>query len=197
MEEIWLPIKGFEGLYEVSSFGRVRSLNYHRTGQTRILVPAQKKNGYLQVALWKNGKGNYYLIHRLVAEAFIPNWFEDSQVNHIDEDKTNNHVDNLEWCDAKYNVNYGTAIERMKLCNGGMFKKGNKLSEETQRKITEKITNGKCSKAVLQYTKTGEFIREFPSMQEVERKLGISNSKVCCVCKGKRNSAGGYVWRYK
>lgn len=81
--EIWLPIKGYEG-YEVSSFGNVRSLNYHRTGQTKVLSPGENGRGYLFVDLCKNGKVKHYFVHRLVAEAFIPNWFNDSQVNHID-----------------------------------------------------------------------------------------------------------------
>ncbi len=111
--EIWLPIKGYEGLYEVSSFGRVRSLNYHLTGQTKVLSTGDNGNGYLQVDLCKNGKRKKYSVHRLVAEAFIPNWFDDPEVNHRDENPKNNHVSNLEWCDRKYNDNYGTRNERM------------------------------------------------------------------------------------
>lgn len=165
MKEIWLPINGYEGLYEVSSFGRVRSLNYSRTGQTRILVSAQKKNGYLQVGLFKNRKRKNYKVHRLVAEAFIPNWFDDKQVNHIDEDKTNNRVENLEWCSAKYNINYGTR-------------------------------NEKLSKIVLQFSKTGEFIKEWSSIMEAERN-GFNNGNIVSCCRGKRKSHKGFIWRYK
>lgn len=162
-KEIWLPVKGYEGLYEVSSFGRVRSLNYMHTGKTNLIGVYENEGGYLYVCLHKSGNKKNYLVHRLVAEAFIPNWFGDPQINHIDEDKTNNHIDNLEWCDAKYNNTYGNRI---------------KISVEKQ-------TNGKKSKPVIQYTKTGEFVREWPSISEVGRN-GLNLSGVCRCCLGKK-----------
>lgn len=112
-EEIWRPIEGYEGLYEVSSYGRVRSLdrydrmNHFRKG--RIMKQSYNGNGYLTVDLCLNGKVKKYLGHRLVAQVFIKNPCNLPQINHIDEDKSNNRVENLEWCDAKYNTNYGTA----------------------------------------------------------------------------------------
>lgn len=167
--EIWLPIKGYEGKYEVSSLGRVRSLNYHRTGQTKYMILQNDKYGYKCVPLRKNGKLRLHKVHRLVAEAFIPNWFDEPQVNHIDEDKTNNHVDNLEWCDAKYNNNFGTTRERMV---------------------------GKQSKPVLQLTKTGELVREWPSTMEAGRN-GFHQCEISLCCNGKRKSHKGYIWKYK
>ena len=111
--EQWKPVKGYEELYEVSNLGRVKSLNYNHTGKERILKPGKVGNGYLQVGLWKNGKEKRFLVHRLVAIAFLPNPEGLPEVNHRNEDKTNNVVSNIEWCDAKYNNSYGTRIERV------------------------------------------------------------------------------------
>lgn len=163
--EIWVPIKGYEGLYEVSSFGRVRSLNYNRMGKTKILILHKDRYGYIIASLYKNGEMKKCKVHRLVASAFLPNWFEDEQINHRDEDKTNNHVNNLEWCSAKYNVNYG-------------------------------VRTKKCSKPVLQFTKTGEFVKEWFSATEAGRN-GFNQGNIVCCCKGKLNSHKGYIWRYK
>lgn len=114
MLEKWKPINGTDGLYEVSSTGKVRSLNYGNTGMTKELkLSADRLTGYVRVRV-KDMNENVKLcsVHRLVAEAFIPNPGGYPCVNHKDEDKTNNHVSNLEWCTQKYNANYGTATER-------------------------------------------------------------------------------------
>lgn len=112
MKEIWKDIVGYEGLYCVSNYGRVKSLNYHRTGKERILKPGIK-NDYYFVILYKNGKTKFYLVHRLVTEAFIENPDNKPQVNHKNEWKWCNCVWNLEWCTAKYNINYGTRTRRI------------------------------------------------------------------------------------
>lgn len=120
MIEEWRPIEGYEGIYEVSSYGRVRSLDRYvrcksksyRLKKGSILSPAKDKNGYLKVVLSCNRKCNTINVHRLVAQAFIPNPDNLPEVNHKDEDKTNNSVDNLEWCNHSYNINYGTRKER-------------------------------------------------------------------------------------
>ena len=109
-EEIWCPIKGYEGIYEVSDQGRVRSMKF---GKERILKPGKIQNGYLKVNLWKNGEMKQCKVHRLVAQTFIPNPQNLTEVNHKDENKTNNSVQNLEWCDRKYNCNYGTRNQRI------------------------------------------------------------------------------------
>lgn len=105
MKEIWKNIKGYEGLYEVSNLGRVKSLNYNHTRKEGFLKPADKR-GYLSVQLFKNGILKWHLVHRLVASAFIENPDNLPQVNHIDQNKKNNKVSNIEWCDSQYNNTY-------------------------------------------------------------------------------------------
>ena len=112
INEQWRPVVWYEGFYEISSLGRVKSMNYNHTGREKIIKPFKNKKGYLRVCLYKNGKRKFFLVHKLVAEAFIPNSKGFDQVNHKDEVKTNNCVSNLEFCDCKYNVNYGTRTER-------------------------------------------------------------------------------------
>lgn len=120
MEEQWKDIKGYEGLYEVSNLGNVRSLDRtvkrgqgYTIKEGRVLTPFyEEKKGYYQVVLAKDGKAKTYRVHRLVAVAFLENPNNYTDVNHKDEVKTNNNVDNLEWCTRKYNNNYGTKPER-------------------------------------------------------------------------------------
>ena len=121
-EEIWRPVVGYEGLYEVSSYGRVRSLDRYvkcdyesyRLHKGKVLSPAKDRYGYLYVVLSCNGKHKTITVHRLVAQAFIPNPDDLPIINHKDEDKLNNCVENLEWCTAKYNMNYGTRNIRIR-----------------------------------------------------------------------------------
>lgn len=120
MTEIWLPIENYENLYEVSNLGRVRRIEsvvtntngIRRKFPGKILKPVANSSGYLFVKLSKNGISRVFLIHRLVASAFIPNPNNLPQVNHKDENKLNNTIFNLEWCSAKENINYGTGIKR-------------------------------------------------------------------------------------
>ena len=114
MKEEWRDIKGYEGKYQVSNLGRVRSLiDSHGNYREKILNYSPKKDGYIQVSLCKKGKSKDFKLHRLVAEAFIPNSNNLSCINHKDEDKTNNCVSNLEWCNYSYNTNYGTRNRRV------------------------------------------------------------------------------------
>ena len=112
--ERWKDIFGYEGMYQVSDLGRVRSLKF---GKTRLLRPGKTKDCYFIVQLWRNGQGKVKYIHRLVASAFIPNDDETkTQINHINEDKTENKVSNLEWCTAQYNLTYNDIHHRRKSC---------------------------------------------------------------------------------
>lgn len=132
MEEQWKPITGYEGLYEVSNLGNVRSLDRRTRAKNNstmlrkgcILIPFyEEKKGYYQVTLNKDGKKKHHRVHRLVASAFLENPFNYTDVNHKDENKTNNHVDNLEWCTRKYNNNYGTKPERIRQTMINRYKK--------------------------------------------------------------------------
>ena len=109
MEEIWRDIEGFEGKYQVSNTGKVKSLNYRNTGKEKILKGGDNGYGYLKVGLCKDGKEKTCRINRLVAQAFIPNPDNLPEVNHIDKCKTNNCVENLEWCTSQYNTEYSQA----------------------------------------------------------------------------------------
>ena len=182
-KEIWKAVDGYEDYYEVSSFGRVRSVDRMETlsnGVKRLrkwsmLKIRKNKNGYLQIQLWKSGEGKTVNIHRLVAEAFIPNPDNLSEVNHKDEDKTNNHVENLEWCDSKYNKNYGTAIQRAAEKHKILF-----------------------SKPVLQIDlEANQIIAEYPSAIEAGRQLKLNQGSISACCNGKRKTAGCFKWEYK
>ena len=165
MSEVWKDIEGYEGLYQISNYGRVKSLKY---GKERILKTVEN-NGYQHVLLFKNGKGKWFYVHRLVAMVFIPNPDNLTEINHISEIKNDNRVVNLEWCDRKYNVNYGTVKQR----------------------IADKI-----SKKLFQYTLDGELIREWQSAYEVKRQLGYSPCNISQCCNGKQKTSYGYIWSY-
>ena len=169
MNEIWKDVKGYEGLYQVSNLGRVRN---GRTGRIRKLT--FDEDGYLQVTLYGKKINVTRKVHRLVAEAFIPNPDNLPCINHKDEDKTNNRVENLEWCTVKYNNTYGDRIEK--------YRKSN--------------TNGKKSKPILQYTHDGKFVREWPSMCEIERKKRWSHGNIGTAIR-KNKIAYGFIWKYK
>lgn len=115
MIEIFKDIKDYEGLYQVSNVGNVKSLGNDKTKKEKILKPAKDKKGYLYVCLCNQEIRKIYKIHRLVGMVFLPNPQNLPEINHRDEDKTNNRVENLEWCDVKYNRNYGTRTERSAL----------------------------------------------------------------------------------
>ena len=120
MKEEWRDIKGYEGRYQVSNLGRVKSLNYRHTNKEKILSNTTNTKDYLTVSLYKNGKIKTYYIHKLVAAHFIPNPDNYKEVNHKDENKSNNCVSNLEWCSREYNQNYGTKTQRASESNKGI-----------------------------------------------------------------------------
>lgn len=180
MQEIWKPIKDFEGLYEVSNMGNVRSLNYRCTGEIKILKLCKDKDGYMVVNLYKNKKLYRKSVHRLVAATFIPNIDNKPQVNHIDGDKTNNRVSNLEWCTNSENQHHAWAT--------GL----KKITEEHKRKIGEankgkyKGENNPQSRQVRCIT-TDE---TFNCMIEGATKYNVDPSHISKCCKGKAKSAG-------
>lgn len=195
MEEIWKDIQGFEGLYQVSNKGRVRSLTV--SGEVkRVLKPAfDGKKNYLFVGLHRDGKVKLKNIHRLVAETFLPNPNGYPQVNHINEIKTDNRVDNLEWCTIKYNSNYGNA-------KTNMINSRKKNPNYKQSIIQGQITRNKkgCSgaeKPVLQYSLQGDFIREWNSLTAIETEMGINRSGIARCCNGIFRQCKGYLWKFK
>ena len=202
MEEIWKDIEGYEGLYQVSNFGNVKSVKrvVKRANSTnlsvkeRLLKERPNHKGYKMVSLSKNGKGKFCTIHRLVAKAFIPNPQNLPQVNHKDEDKMNNHADNLEWCTNKYNINYN---------NGAAIKRGVKTKREKYdwKEVCEKILETKTKNNVYtrpipvnQFTWDGVFIKRFRSSEQVSRELGIYGTHR--VAQGLNRHAGGYIWLF-
>lgn len=177
-KEIWKDIEGYEGIFAVSNHGRIKQYSRivnsgngaKRIIKEKIFKAYTKPNGYCFIRTSLKSKCINFMIHRLVAEAFIPNPYNLPQVNHKDEDKTNNVVTNLEWCDAKYNSNYGTKNER----------------------IAEKI-----SKPIIRLDLKGNVICEYQSAREAARQTGILPSSICNCLKGISKKCGGSLWQYK
>lgn len=169
--EIWKDIEGCED-YEISSWGRVKSLKY---GKERILKPAKTEKGYLKVTLCDgNGTQKKYRVHRLVAQAFLSNPQHLPCINHKDEDPTNNHVSNLEWCSVRYNNTYGTRMQR----------------------VTEKTRNGKLSKPVIQLTLDGNVVKVWASTMEIQRQLDWSSGTISACARGLYPIRYGFKWIY-
>lgn len=179
--EVWRPVKGYEGIYEVSDLARVRSLDHYveyntkagnhfkRFFKGKILVPKKdQKDQYLFVALSVNRKIKAARIHRLVAEAFIPNPDNLPCINHKDENKQNNLPSNLEWCTVLYNNRYGTTRERLSRLH---------------------------SRRIEQLTLDGQHIAYFDSARQASKMLGIHESHIRCVVRGEQKTAHGYRWR--
>lgn len=165
MKEVWKDIEGYEGLYQISNLGRVKRVT---TG--RILKGGKDKDGYLMVKLYKNNIRSNKKIHRLVAEAFIPNPENKPQVNHADENKTNNSLDNLEWMTAKENINHGTHNER--------------------------VSKTMSIPIIATNLKTGES-QEFYGASECARQLGLYQQHISAVLKGILKQTKGYTFKYK
>lgn len=180
MEEEWRDVAGYEGWYQVSDEGRVRCLKrrlknggvfVYEEPLIRMLRGTDK--GYLQVTLFDGAKRKDFAVHRLVAQAFIPNPLNLPEVNHRNEVKSDNRAENLEWCSRKYNMNYGSAKHRSKM-------------------------NNPNRRDVEQYTRDGVFVMRYHSSMDAHRETGIDNSAItkCCLKRKNFNTAGGYLWRY-
>lgn len=179
MQEEWKPIIGYEGIYEVSNRGRVRSVDrvdsnsHFRPGiirKTRV----DANTGYEYVFLRKDGAAKNCTVHRLVAQAFIQKPNEQDEVNHINEDRTDNRVENLEWVTKKQNCNHGNH----------------------NRKIKAATLNSHGKAVLMIDCKTGA-IKEFVTCSEAARRCGISKSSISKCCIGQQKKAGGYFWKYK
>ena len=177
-KEIWKDIKGYEGLYQISNLGRVKN-----TKRNIIRKPTLCKNGYLYVDLWKENKRSKKTIHRLVAEHFLENNNNYTDINHIDGNKQNNILINLEFCNRSYNLKEAYRLKLRKIVKPMLNKK-----------------NSLCptSKKVNQYNLQNNFIKQWESTMEVERQLGIKHTHIsgCCLNKKNCKTAGGYIWKY-
>lgn len=169
MQEIFKPVKGYEDKYLISNTGKVKSINFNNTNECKYLKLRNEK-GYLYVELYKNSKKNKKYVHKLVAEAFIPNPNNLPQINHKDENKENNNTNNLEWCTAYYNSNYGN------------------------RNL--KVSMNHIRRKVIQYSIDGNKINCFNSIQEASLKTKTCYSSIIRCCKGDYKQAGGYIWEY-
>ena len=171
--EEWRDVVGYEGLYQVSDQGRVKSLARKdclgRTVKERILKPGVVSSGYLMISLCTGGKQKMFSVHRLVCQAFHENPDNKPQVNHINEIKTDNRACNLEWCTCTQNINHGSRNER-----AGKAK----------------------SKPVGQYTRDGDLVKVWPSTNEAERQAGFNHGNISEVANGNRKTAHGFIWRY-
>lgn len=176
MDEVWKDIKGYRGVYQVSNCGNIRSVDhYDRNGRNfiagKLLRPGLKDNGYLQISLCNNtGKAKNHYVHRLVMETFIGECPDGYEVNHIDENKRNNNISNLEYVSHRININHGTNLLRSAL---------------------------KRRKAILQFSKDGIFLAEYSSTIEAEKETGVWHNNISKTCKGKARTAGGFIWKYK
>lgn len=175
--EVWRPVRDFEGLYEVSNLGVVRSLD--RMVRCKIGMRCMKGKvitqsiwgNYIGVCLWINQKGKHFYVHRLVAEAFVPNPNNLPEVNHKDENKMNNNADNLEWCTHGYNINYGTTLIKMSSSRG---------------------------KAIEQLTIEGKHVATYRSARQAEKESNgkFKNSVINRAARGIHNVSYGYRWRF-
>lgn len=195
MEEIWKDIKGYEGLYQISTNGRVKSLlkvtkfgNRLKVNEEMILKPALGKRGYYIVSLNHNGKSKTFTIHRLIAEAFIPNPLNKKFIDHINTIKTDNRIENLRWVTSKENSNNILTLKHS--------------SESTSKKWKDGCYNNRNNihyRKVQQFDKEGNLIATYDSIIEASEITGVERSSISAVCLGtnpKRHTAGGYIWKH-
>ena len=183
-KEIWKPVVDFEGIYEVSSYGKIRRISYenpmykHKVELPYYIKSRYDKDGYVRYALSKDGKMKQVFGHREVAKAFIPNPNNYPVINHIDCNIKNNYVENLEWCSVTYNNRYIKKMGRTNYCYG------------------ERHPN---SKKVLQFDRDNNFIREYESTGDVERILGIKSAQIraCCNPNSRVKTVHGFIFKYK
>lgn len=169
IEEVWKDIPNFEGRYMASNLGRVKSMKYRHHNKEEILKQESNHN-YKRVCLFtKDGRRHHFRVHRLVATTFLPNPNNYNEINHKDENPSNNCVDNLEWCEHTYNINYGTRTQKARL---GIIK------------------------SIKQYDKNNNFIKKYNSITEIEKEFNFNRSNIIACAKGRISTAYGFKWKY-
>lgn len=176
----WKPIPGYEGFYEVSDSGQVRSIYRYK----KVLKPMISNTGYERVDLFKNKVRKQFSVHRLVAMAFIENKDRKPFVNHKDENKLNNNANNLEWVSHVENCHYGTAINRR-----------TEHLDYSKRRINNAGQIAACSKPIAQYSKNGQFICNWKSATECCKANGWTESNVRRAATGKHKTAYGFIFK--
>ena len=183
---IWKPVTGYEGLYEVSNMGVIKSLNFRRTGEEKILSTSKDTSGYYFVTLFNKGSRKECRVHRLVAEAFIPNPEYKPCIDHINTDRTDNRVENLKWVTHKENS------------NNQLTK--NKIIKSHQDPILKKKRSQNISKSkmkpVIQFSQDGQIITVYNSVKNATEITGIDKASISYCCNGIQKTAGGYKWEY-
>ena len=194
MEEIWKDIEGFEGFYQVSSLGRVRSLDRivvnsrygYQSLKGRILRQHKNGDGYFHIGLNKDNHRKKYETHRLVAQTFIPNPENKAEVDHINTKRDDNRIENLRWATRKENQNNSLTLKkRSDSMKGDKHPMYGKLGKTNPN-----------SKAIYQVSMDGNIIRKWNALSEAERQTGTDESSISRCCQGKLNAAGGYRWLY-
>ena len=197
-KEIWKDILNYEGLYQISNLGNVKSLerthkiyNYkkkekvNRTIKEHIMAQEKSKTGYKNVALCKEGKSKLYLTHRLVAQAFISNPNKKPQVNHKDGNKLNNNVENLEWVTASEN-NKHAWDNKLKIISNKQLENAKALGKYGKKR----------NRKVNQYSLNGELIKQWDSLTDIYNELGYSWGNISGCCRKVRKTSNGYRWEY-
>lgn len=179
MEE-FKDIKNYEGLYKISNIGNVLSINYNKSGKEQIMKTTISNSGYKRVALSNKGNVKIKSIHRLVAEVFIPNPENKPEVNHIDGNKLNNNVNNLEW-----NTSSENTIHRFKI----LGHKGSNIGKYSKESNYHKEVN--------QYTIQGEFIKTWICAYDIQKELNIWSTSISKCCNNNLKTAGGFIWKFK
>jgi hypothetical protein len=189
MKEEWKPVVGFGDLYEVSNLGSVRSIQYHGNKRLKIMTQTSDKLGYKFVKLrdWYNNIAGSFPVHRLVAQAFIPNPDNKPEIDHIDTNPSNNVVTNLRWVTHLENQRNEITLERLR----------NSITKYNKSELHKKVIQETQGHSILQYDRKGNFIAEYPSMSEA---AVILNTTACCikrVCDGNRKYHRNWVFKYK
>ncbi|QEE50332.1 hypothetical protein FUA48_12310 [Flavobacterium alkalisoli] len=189
--EIWRDVLNYEGCYQISNLGRVKSVERkvkssrsktgYRTIKEKLMTPLLSKYGYYRVHLMKEGKSFIAMVHRLIAEAFIPNPNNKPQVNHINLIRTDNRIENLEWMTNKENMRHAWD--------------NNSANKEAIKKATI-IAQERNKKAVIQYNVNMEIVKTFLSIKDASEECNIRHSNIGMCCSGKIKTAGGFIWKY-